>query len=145
MSDSFELNGKTYHLVSAPDCHICGTPTRWVYRNLPTCKSCIDKSKQDVQFGIPPGWGHDALPPRWSDETLAVTSTPEYALIVRDRDSIKALLLLYLVDLIAISTALPLLTVICIIRRQLFDMREIGDKDAGSQSNNQDDGQPDVH
>lgn len=120
-----------YHLVPAPNCHNCGKPTRWVKNNVPTCRECLDREQRGV---VPPDWGSDGLPPRWSDETLAVTTTPEYALIVRDRDSIKALLVLYLVDLISISTGLPLLTVVSIIRRQLFDMREVRKDD--SQSNN---------
>lgn len=30
-------------IAPAPKCHICGTETRWVINNVPTCRKCLDE------------------------------------------------------------------------------------------------------
>lgn len=125
-----------YQLQPPRKCMICGDLTYWVKNNEPCCQTCIQRLEHGVPEANIKRWTSEVSSSKWSHETLLVTSTPEYKVIVDSRDNIKALLLLYLVDLIAMSTGLPTMLVLSILRRELFDMEPQGGTNGKRESNN---------
>lgn len=130
------IDPSEYKLQPPRKCMICGEPTNWVKNNEPCCQTCIQRLERGVPEANIKRWTSEVSSSKWSHETLLVTSTPEYKVIVESRDNIKALLLLYLVDLIAMSTGLPTMLVLSILRRELFDMEPQGGTNGKRESNN---------